>query len=845
MADNNNYNINMQVIKRDGRKEPIQFDKITARIKNICTENELKYIDPIYLAQQTIKNLKDGITTEEIDMFSSHICVSLAGDNPTYSNIAGKLCISNLQKKTSNSFYETVKKLYDHRDFKDNHVPLVSYNFYKAVDRHRRMLDKAIDYDRDFKFDYFGYKTLERAYLMRLPDRYGNDQIIERPQHLWMRVAVGIHMNNMEKAIETYHHMSQGFFTHATPTLFNAGTNRPQCSSCYLLGIEDSIEGIYHTLTNCAKISKWAGGIGLHISNIRGSGSRIRGTNGKSNGLVPMLKVFNETARYVDQGGGKRKGSIAVYIEPHHVDIFDFLELKLPTGSEELRARDLFLALWVSDLFMERVRDNKIWSLMCPDVCPGLNEVYGDEYTKLYEQYEKEGKFKKQVPAQELWKKIYVSLVESGTPYIASKDAINRKCNQKNLGTIKSSNLCIEITEFTSKDEVAVCNLGSIALSKFVKEDLTYDHDKLKEVAKMVTRNLNNVIDINYYPIPETRRSNIRHRPIGLGVQGLADTYIKMRIPFDSLKAKQLNRELFETLYFGACEASNEMSRERGEFFQDFLAKNEGKYPRGYTKLKDEFDVLKWGKYTVTKAEFDMIMDKDVSNDIKGSYLTFRGSPFSEGKFQFDLWEPEQVHLSGRWDWDKLRTSMVRYGMRNSLLTALMPTASTAQILGNNSCFEPFTSNIYKRKTLAGEFTVVNKYLVNDLIELGLWDKNMKEMIIADNGSVQSIESVPKNIKRLYKTIWEIKQTHIVTQAAERGVFVDQSQSMNIFMAKPDFNKVTAMLFTGWRLGLKSLLYYLRSKPASSAVQFSTKPNLLKKNEVIEEDDDECLMCSG
>jgi len=762
----------MLVIKRDGRRESVRFDKITTRIENLCDGLDSRYIHPIEVAKKVIDGLYDGVTTSELDNLAAEVCASLTVKHPEYAILAARIAISNLHKTTSQSFSNTMKRLYTYVNPKTGeNAALIAPDVYGVVKKHAARLDEVIDYTKDFNYDFFGFKTLEKSYLIKL-----DDKVVERPQHMLMRVAIGIHKEDIEAAIETYQLLSEKWFTHATPTLFNAGTPKPQLSSCFLLTMkDDSIDGIYDTLKQCAKISQSAGGIGLSIHNVRAKGSYIRGTNGVSNGIVPMLRNFDMTARYVDQGGGKRKGSFAIYLEPWHADIKDFLELKKNHGKEEMRARDLFYALWISDLFMKRVEANEEWSLFCPNEAPGLSECHGEEFEKLYEKYEKEGRAREKVKAQELWFEILESQIETGTPYMLYKDAANGKSNQKNLGTIKSSNLCTEIMEYTSPDEVAVCNLASIALPKFIKTDnqgkKTFDHQKLYEITKVVTRNLNKVIDINYYPVEEARKSNFRHRPIGIGVQGLADAFITLRMPFDSEEAGGLNEDIFETIYFAAMETSMELAK------------------------------------------------------VHGTYETYEGSPVSQGQFQFDLWGV--TPKSGRWNWAELKDKVAKYGVRNSLLVAPMPTASTSQILGNNECFEPYTSNIYTRRTLSGEFVVVNKHLMKDLIRLGLWNDNMKNRLIAANGSVQDMPEVPQNIKDLYKTVWEISQKVIINMAADRGAYICQSQSMNVFMQEPNFGKLTSMHFYAWKKGLKTGMYYLRSKAATSAIQFTVdKSNL-------------------
>ncbi|NHE57119.1 ribonucleoside-diphosphate reductase subunit alpha [Cyclobacterium plantarum] len=764
----------MLVIKRDGRRESVRFDKITTRIENLCYGLDARYIQPIEVAKKVIDGLYDGVTTTELDNLAAEVCASLTVKHPEYAILAARIAISNLHKTTSQSFSNTMKRLYTYINPKtDENAALIAPDVYGIVKKHAAKLDEVIDYSRDFDYDFFGFKTLERSYLIKL-----DGKVVERPQHMLMRVSIGIHKEDIDAAIETYHLLSQKWFTHATPTLFNAGTPKPQLSSCFLLTMkDDSIDGIYDTLKQCAKISQSAGGIGLSIHNVRAKGSYIRGTNGVSNGIVPMLRNFDMTARYVDQGGGKRKGSFAIYLEPWHADIKDFLDLKKNHGKDELRARDLFYAVWVSDLFMKRVEANEEWSLFCPHEAPGLADCHGDEFEKLYEKYEKEGRARETLKAQELWFEILESQIETGTPYILYKDAANGKSNQKNLGTIKSSNLCTEIMEYTSPDEVAVCNLASIALPKFVvtaKDGKKYfDHQKLYEITKVVTRNLNKVIDVNYYPVPEARKSNFRHRPVGLGVQGLADAFILLRMPFDSDEAKGLNEDIFETMYFAAMETSMELAK------------------------------------------------------LNGTYETYEGSPVSQGFFQFDLWGVNPK--SGRWNWQELKQKVNKYGIRNSLLLAPMPTASTSQILGNNECFEPYTSNIYTRRTLSGEFVVVNKHLMKDLIRLGLWNDNMKNRLIAANGSVQQIPEIPQNLKDLYKTVWEISQKVIIDMAADRGAYICQSQSMNLFLQEPNFGKLTSMHFYAWKKGLKTGIYYLRSKAASSAIQFTVDKSQLDK----------------
>lgn len=751
----------MYVIKRDGRRETVKFDKITARIEKLCYGLDVRFVHPIEVAKKVIDGVYDGVTTVQLDNLAAETAASLTAKHPDYATLAARLAISNLHKGTSKSFSNTIKRLYHYIDPKTGeNAALISKEVYDVVKEHAAMLDETIIYDRDFGYDFFGYKTLERSYLLKC-----DGVVVERPQHMLMRVAVGIHMNDIDSVLETYNLLSERWFTHATPTLFNAGTPKPQLSSCFLLTTQDdSIEGIYNTLTQTAKISQSAGGIGLSIHNIRATGSYIKGTNGTSNGIIPMLRVFNDTARYVDQGGGKRKGAFAIYLEPWHADIFEFLQLKKNHGKEEARARDLFYAIWTPDLFMKRVEENGEWSLFCPNEAPGLAEVHGEAFEKLYHKYELEGRARKVVKAQDLWFEIVESQIETGTPYMLFKDHANNKSNQQNLGTIKSSNLCTEIIEYTAKDEVAVCNLASLALPKFVING-KFDHQKLFDVTKAVTKNLNRIIDINYYPVPEARNSNMRHRPIGLGVQGLADTFIKLRMPFESEEAKGLNEDIFETIYFAAMTASMELAK------------------------KEE------------------------------PYSSFEGSPVSKGIFQFDMWGV--TPKSGRWNWDKLKKDVMKHGVRNSLLVAPMPTASTSQILGNNECFEPYTSNIYTRRVLSGEFIVVNKHLLKDLVELGLWDDNMKGKLIAANGSVQNLVEIPQHIKDLYKTVWEVSQKTILDMAADRGAYICQSQSLNIHMQEANFGKITSMHFYAWKKGLKTGMYYLRTKAAADAIKFT------------------------
>lgn len=763
----------MYVIKRDGRRESIKFDKITARIQKLCYGLN-PIVDPVPVAMKVIKGIYEGVTTIELDNLAAEVAASFTIKHPDYALLASRIAVSNLHKITNKSFSGTMKALYDYVDpVTGENASLLANDVYEIIEKNAELLDSTIIYDRDFGYDFFGFKTLERSYLLKLDGR-----IAERPQHMLMRVAVGIHKEDINSAIETYNLMSERWFTHATPTLFNAGTPKPQMSSCFLLTMKsDSIDGIYDTLKQCAKISQSAGGIGLSINNIRATGSYIKGTNGTSNGIVPMLRVFNDTARYVDQGGGKRKGSFAIYLEPWHADVFDFLDLKKNHGKEENRARDLFFALWVPDLFMKRVEENGDWSLFCPHEAPGLADTYGDEFEALYFKYEKEGKMRKTIKAQELWFAILESQTETGTPYMLYKDACNKKSNQKNLGTIKSSNLCTEIIEYTSPEEVAVCNLASIALPHFVI-DGQFDHQKLFEVTYVITKNLNRIIDRNFYPVEEARRSNMRHRPIGIGVQGLADAFILLRMPFDSNEAKKLNKEIHETIYYASMTASKDLAK------------------------------------------------------VDGPYESYEGSPVSQGIFQFDMWG---VTPSSRWEWDILKDEVKKHGVRNSLLLAPMPTASTSQILGNNECFEPYTSNIYTRRVLSGEFIVVNKHLLKDLVNLGLWNDGLKNDIIAANGSIQNLDVIPQNIKDLYKTVWEIKQKDLIDMAADRGAYICQSQSLNLFVQNPNFGKLTSMHFYAWKKGLKTGMYYLRTKAATDAIKFTVEKQAAVQPEVVQQ----------
>jgi len=765
----------MFVVKRDGKKEPVMFDKITARVRKLCYGlNDL--VDPIKVSMRVIEGVYDGVSTSELDNLAAEISATLTTTHPDYAKVAARIAVSNLHKNTKKSFSETMTDLHNYVNPRTGKkASMIAKDVYKIMMNNADKLDSTIIYNRDFGYDFFGFKTLERSYLLKI-----NGQIVERPQHMLMRVAIGIHKEDIDAAIETYELMSKRFFTHATPTLFNAGTPKPQMSSCFLLQMqEDSIDGIYDTLKQTAKISQSAGGIGLSMHNVRATGSYIRGTNGTSNGIVPMLRVYNDTARYVDQGGGKRKGSFAMYLEPWHADVFQFLDLKKNHGKEEMRARDLFYAMWIPDLFMKRVEENGEWTLMCPNECPHLFDTYGDEFDKLYTKYEEAGKGRKTIKARELWEKILEAQIETGNPYMLYKDAVNRKSNHKNLGTIRSSNLCTEIMEYTAKDEVAVCNLASIAIPMYVSENAQgekfFDHKKLFKVTKKITKNLDTVIDQNYYPVKEAENSNFRHRPVGIGIQGLADAFIMLRLPFTSDEAKELNQEIFETIYFAALTASMELAK------------------------------------------------------AKEPYSTYNGSPISKGEFQFNMWNVSEDDLSGRWDWKKLRNQILEHGVRNSLLVAPMPTASTSQILGNNEAFEPYTSNIYTRRVLSGEFIVVNKHLLEDLVELNLWNNEMKEEIMRANGSIQHIDIIPQNLKDLYKTVWEMSMKDIIDMSRQRGYFIDQSQSMNLFMQDPDYGKLTSMHFYAWKSGLKTGMYYLRTKSAVNAIQFTVSK---KKDEL-------------
>ena len=803
----------MKVIKRNGEFEDVSFDKVLMRLKNLSKDLTINVSE---LAQKVCARIYDGVKTCELDEMAAYLCSSMSLNNPEYNILASRIIISNHHKNTYPSFSETVITLYNNKDIHNNSYPLVSDELYNIVSKNKEKLNTYIDYQRDYLFDYFGFKTLERAYLIKV-----DKKIIERPQHMWMRVAIGIHGNDIKDVLQTYDLLSKKYFTHATPTLFNSGTKRPQLSSCFLCSInDDSISGIYDSLKEMALISKYAGGIGVHIHQVRGKGSYIRGTNGTSNGIIPMLRVINSTARYVDQAG-KRLGSIAVYLETWHCDIEAFLELKKNHGSEEERCRDLFMALWVSDLFMERVKNNKLWSLMCPDKCPGLSDVYGDEFNKLYEKYESEERYNKQINAQDLWFKILEAQIEQGVPYILYKDAANKKSNQKNLGTIKSSNLCAEVLIYSSPEETGVCNLASICLPSYI-EDGAFNYNKLHDVVKVITKNLNKVIDKNFYPTDKGRVSNFKNRPIGIGVQGLADVFMILKHPFESKEAANINNYIFETIYHGAVEASMELSKKRFNIINKILAKEIDEDINDYIN------------------EYEM---KNINSKYCGAYSTFEGSPISQGLFQFDLWDEKP---SNRYDWDSLRNDIKEYGIRNSLLVSPMPTASTSQIMGFNESFEPITNNIFQRKTLSGEFIVINKYLIKDLIDMGLWNKEMRDTIILHEGSIQNIPSIDATTKELYKTSWEIKQRSIIDMSAERGKYICQTQSLNIFIEEPDFQKLSSMHFYGHSKGLKTGSYYLRTKPKAKTQQFTIDPEFAKKKmKCAESNGDSCMLCSS
>ena len=824
----NTHETEMRVKKRDGSLQDVKFDKILTRVKKIGVQAGVS-INFSALVIKIIDQLYDGIPTTKIDDLTAEQCATQSSQHPDYGTLASYIIISNHHKNTDPSFVNVMRRLYEFTDKDGIHTPLISQSTWNIIEKNSDFLDNFVSLhsNNDFLFDYFGFKTLERAYLMKI-----NGVIQERPQYMWMRVSIGIHGENLKKACETFLLMSEKYFTHATPTLFNAGTPRPQLSSCYLISMEDdSLDGIFNTLKECANISKWAGGIGLHIHNVRASGSLIRGTNGLSTGIVPMLRVFNNTARYIDQGG-RRNGSFAIYLEPWHADIVDFLDLKKNQGDEEMRARDLFYAIWIPDLFMEKVKTNDEWCLFCPDECPGLADVYGDEFKKLYAKYENLGKFKRKIKSRDLWFKILDSQMETGTPYLCYKDAANHKSNQKNIGTIKSSNLCTEIIQYSDKDETAVCNLASIALNRFVSYDVDkskqiFNYEHLHDVVRVVTRNLNRVIDINYYPTEKTRVSNLRHRPIGIGVQGLADVFFIMDIPFHSDEAIKINKLIFETIYHAALTESNLISSERSHYF----AESSSSLSSSSSSTEDIFQLTEEESFNLKNTP-----------DLLGAYSSFIGSPMSRGIFQFDMWNVAPT--SGRYDWESLRSDIIKHGLRNSLLVAPMPTASTSQILGNNECFEPITSNIYMRRTLAGEFIMVNKYLIREFINLGIWNQNIKNNIIANRGSIQQLDpavvpGLTEHIKNKYKTVWEIPMKHLIDMAADRGAFICQSQSLNLWLEEPNYNNLTSMHFYSWTKGLKTGIYYLRRKPKHQAQQFTIEPERLEKEK--NEDDSETI----
>ena len=852
MSKSQNLSTTMCVVKRDGSREEVSFAKCQNRISKLTkiTTPTLSAVNPIEIAQQMIIQISDGIPTKELDELAASICANKESIHPDYGKLASRIIITNHHKNTSPSFSEVVQTLWDFKDDNGVHTPLVAKYFLDLVLANKEKLNSVIDYQKDFNYSYFGFKTLERAYLIKI-----NEKVIERPQHMLMRVAVAMHRDDIREAVKAYKMMSEGLYTPATPTLYNMGTNREQASSCFLLTMaDDSVGGIYKTLSDCAKISKWAGGIGVSISSIRARGSLIRGTNGRSNGIVPMLKNFNETARYIDQGGGKRKGSFAMYLEPWHADIEDFLMLRRNTGAETERARDLFYAVWVPDIFMRKVLADEDWYLMCPDYAKGLQDTYGEEFENLYNKYVEGGKYKKKVKAREIWDTILDSQIETGTPYIGFKDAVNKKSNQQNLGVIRSSNLCIEVVEYTSEEETAVCNLSSIALPKFVETNqegnLFYNFKKLEETTKSVGRNLNKIIDFNFYPIPEAEKSNRRHRPIGIGVQGLADVFALMRMPFDSKEAKELNKKIFAHIYFAAIECSMEISRKRKKHIQEYrkLKKlSEDKKLSEENKLSEE-DISRIKE--LKKLHFIIDEELKLPSQYAGAYSTFINSPAHQGKLQFDLWGVEPIpELKERFD--KLKEDIKKHGLRNSLSVALMPTASTSQILGNNECIEPYTSNIYKRRTLAGEFKLINQHLIKDLIDIGVWNTDIKDQIIMDSGSIQKIENIPDDVKNLYKIVWELSQKNIIDMASDRGAYVCQTQSMNLFMGKPTHKKLSSMHFHSWKSGLKTGIYYLRTLGAAQAQKFSIDANKLKKDAKTEtplfctRDNPDCETCSA
>ena len=820
----------MKVEKRTGEKEDVSFDKVLRRLQHL---SDGLNVDIYEISQKVCGRIFNGVKTSELDELAAQLCSSMMIENPDYGALAARIIISNHHKNTSPSFSETIQIMYDNKDIEGTSSPLVNDKLYEVVMNNKEKLNSYIDHNRDYSLDYFGFKTLERAYLTKV-----NGRIVERPQYMWMRVALGVHGDDFKDALQTYDLMSQKYFTHATPTLFNAGTRHQQMSSCYLLSMEDdSLEGIYNTVKDCALISKFAGGIGLHIHNVRAKGAYIRGTNGKSTGIVPMLRVFNGTARYVDQGS-RRLGSFAMYLETWHSDIEAFIHLRKNHGSEEERCRDLFLALWVSDLFMERVKSDGVWSLMCPDKCKGLSNVYGDDFKELYEEYEEKKMYERQVNAQELWFKILECQIEGGTPYILYKDAANQKSNQKNLGVIKSSNLCCEIMEYSDKDETAVCNLASICLPTYLEKNdgkYVFNYEKLHDTVKVITKNLNKIIDKNFYPTPKTRCSNLRHRPVGLGIQGMADVFAMMKVPFESEDAQVLNKNIFETIYHAAVETSMEISKKRNDYIRELIDSNQdvesSEINQSYLMLNEyELENIKKG------------------TSYPGSYCSFDGCPASSGWLQFDMWG---VTPSDRYDWSALKIDIIKNGLRNSLLVAPMPTASTSQIMGFNESFEPFTNNLFKRKTLSGEFVVMNKHLIRDLIELDLWNDEMRNKIMANEGSVQNIDEIPEELKSVYKTVWEIKQKALIDLSIQRGPFICQSQSLNIFMEEPDFKRLSSMHFYGWSKGLKTGSYYLRTRPRVKTQKFtleppSNKPSLkVQANTEETEEERECLTCSA
>ena len=820
--DNSIFESQMHVKKRDGSFQEVKFDKILTRVKKMGIQAGVS-INFSALVIKIIDQLYDLIPTTKIDDLTAEQCATQSSQHPDYGTLASYIIISNHHKNTDPSFVNVMRRLYEFKDKDGIHTPLISEYTWNIIEKNSDFLEEFVSQNskNDFLFDYFGFKTLERAYLMKI-----NGVIQERPQYMWMRVSIGIHGENLKKACETFLLMSEKYFTHATPTLFNSGTMRPQLSSCYLISMEhDSLDGIFNTLKECANISKWAGGIGLHIHNVRAAGSLIRGTNGSSTGIIPMLRVFNNTARYIDQGG-RRNGSFAIYLEPWHSDIVDFLDLKKNQGDEEMRARDLFYALWIPDLFMEKVKTNEDWCLFCPDECPGLADVHGTEFNELYKKYETSGKFKRKIKSRDLWFKILDSQMETGTPYLCYKDAANNKSNQKNLGTIKSSNLCTEIIQYSDSNETAVCNLASIALNRFVNYNIetskhTFNYDHLYDVVRIVTRNLNRVIDINYYPTEKTKTSNLRHRPIGIGVQGLADVFFMMNIAFHSEDAIKINKLIFETIYHAALYESNVISKERAQFFG--LLKT-----APFDLSKDYLNTSTGESFKLTDDEYNNFKN---TPDLLGAYSSFIGSPMSNGVFQFDMWNIKPT--PDRYDWESLRSQIIKHGLRNSLLVAPMPTASTSQILGNNECFEPITSNIYMRRTLAGEFIMVNKYLIKEFISLGIWNEKIKNNIIANRGSIQQLDpsllpGLTDHIKNKYKTVWEIPMKHLIDMAADRGAFICQSQSLNLWLEEPNYNTLTSMHFYSWTRGLKTGIYYLRRKPKHQAQQFTIEP---EKNE--------------